>query len=484
MHVVSQEEKMERSLSKLFSPLSMIIHAVASQPAKNAGALFAVNAIKNAVPIIHGPKGCAALRKINSFSIYSLFPYSPCTELNELDLVFGAEKKLKDAIVEAYRIYEPDLIVVIPTCPSDMIGDDIGSAVREAKKEVRCEVIYSTGELIKGRPIGYHDVIYNLFDQLFPEEVKTGKIKDSVNIITFPIHSSEKKMDEMKEILEEIGIRVNRIIFQDTCLRDIYEIPKAELNITDSESPEIRLIKKRLGIPYYVTSSFEESPYGIGPTKRIFLEIARFFKKEEEAKRVLRKREEEIREELKREAKELSGLKTALVGGFLYGMGRLVLELNMSPVLLIYKTYGLESHGISKDAIKRMIENDLKVAEKFGFKPDFIINPRFEEEIRKIKELGVEMVIGTGNDTYMYHREGIRAFDFLRFYRGLRIGFRCALDLAREIRREIKREIRRNPILCLFDSDPYRPDFHPSWIKAERVWRDVTEGADGGCIYG
>ncbi len=291
----------EDLLPQVFTPLSTIIHAMGAQPAKNAGALIAVNAIKGAIPIIHGPKGCAALRKINSFSIHSLFPYTLCTNLGEFDLVFGAEKKLKDAIVETYKRYKPELIIVIPTCPIDMIGDDIGVAVREAKKEVKCKVIYSTGELIKGRPIGYHDVIYNLFDQLFYEGYRTEKLKDSVNIITFPIHSSDNKIDEAKNILEEIGIKVNKIFFQDTTLKDIYDLPRAELNISDSETPWMRLIKEKLDIPYHLISSFEESPYGIESTKKFFLGVAKFFRKEKEAEKIIKIREEEIREKLKEE---------------------------------------------------------------------------------------------------------------------------------------------------------------------------------------
>ncbi|PJB46138.1 MAG: nitrogenase molybdenum-iron protein alpha chain, partial [Deltaproteobacteria bacterium CG_4_9_14_3_um_filter_44_9] len=79
-------------------------------------------------------------------------PDTPCTNLMELELVYGAEKKLRRGIVETYERYRPALIVVVPTCPSDMIGDDLAAAVRQAKKEVGCEVVYSTGELIKGRP--------------------------------------------------------------------------------------------------------------------------------------------------------------------------------------------------------------------------------------------------------------------------------------------------------------------------------------------
>jgi len=76
------------SLSSAYQPISMTVHAMACQPAKNAGVLMAVNAIADALPLIHGPMGCAALRKMNSFSVYTLFDRSPCTDLKEMDKVY------------------------------------------------------------------------------------------------------------------------------------------------------------------------------------------------------------------------------------------------------------------------------------------------------------------------------------------------------------------------------------------------------------
>jgi len=474
----------EKLLSCVYTPLSMIVHAMASQPAKNAGALVAVNAISDAVPIIHGPFGCAALRKINSFSVYSLFPRTPCTNMKDIDLVYGAEKKLKRAIIEAYKRYNPSLIVVIPTCPSDMIADDIASAVDEAKKEVRCRVVYSTGELIKGRPIGYHDTVYSILDQLLPEGFKAEKKKGSVNLITFPFHSSENRMDELKSLLEEIGIKVNRIFFYRTKVEDIFELPKAELNISDSSSPWLRLMEKRFGIPSYVVSSEENSPYGIEETSRILLDIASFFGKKEAKKKLESKKEDAI-SRLEKEIKEIKGMRIAIVGGLFFGIGSLLVkDLGLKPALLIYRTYGLESHGMSKDAIKKLIERDREFAERCGISPEVLVNRTYREEIKKIKELNVEFVIGAGSDIAFYHREGIKAIDLLRFYSDLKIGFNTPLFLAKAIKREILKREKRNPILCMIEHDPYRADLHPSWIKAERVWRMVTEGADGGCLYG
>jgi len=490
---LNERTNIPKSLTSAYGPISMIVHAMACQPAKNAGALMAVNAIADAVPLIHGPMGCAALRKMNSFGVYSLFPHTPCTNLNELDLVYGAEERLKRGIVETYKRYHPALIVVIPTCPSDMIGDDIASAVRRAKREVGCEVLYSTGELIKGRPIGYHDVLCSLFDQLLPEDLEIKKIEGSVNLITFPIHSSDNKMDEMVQILEETGIKVNKIFFHNTTLKDIYDLPKAELNITDLPSPWLKQMKERSGIPYYATSSLDNSvdveeinPHGMENSSRIFLEIADLLGKRERAVKVIEKRKREAKESLIEETRALKGTRVAVVGGFFFGMGLLLVrELGMEPAVLIYRTYGLESHGMAKSAINRIIDMDREVARQYGVEPAVLVNPGHEDEIRILKEREVELVIAPGADIFRYHREGIRAFDSMKFYLdSLRIGFECPIELARMLKKELERTPKRRPLLSMLDYDPHESTLHPSWVRLENVWRAVTDGADGGCLYG
>ena len=490
----NRTEKPNASTIGAYGTLSMIVHAMACQPAKNAGALMAVNAISDAVPLIHGPLGCGGLRKMNSFGVHSLFPDTPCTNLNELDLVYGAEEKLRRGIIETYERYRPALIVIIPTCPSDMIGDDLAAAVKAAKRDVGCEVVYSTGELIKGRPIGFHDVLCSLFDQLLPEGKKVAKTKDSVNIITFPIHSAGSKTEEMEEILGEMGIKVNKVFFHNTKLKDIYDLPKACLNITDLPLPWLDRMKERFGTDCFITSSAgdlsdatEIIPLGIKESASIFLNIARLLGKEKIAKDILNRRVKEAEEKLLDEIRPLKGRKFAVVGGFLFGMLGLLLvkDMGMKADLLIYKTYGLEGHGMGKETIKTIVNTDRETAKKYGLDPKILINPSHEEEIKAIEELEIDIVIAPPADIPRYNQAGIRGFDSINFFlNASSIGFECPLKVARMINEELKRPAKKHPLLGMLDYDEYESTLLPHWVKLENVWRAVTEGADGGCLYG
>ena len=47
------------------------------------------------------------------------------TDLQEDEIIFGGEKKLKAAIDEAVALFRPKAIGIFATCPVGLIGDDV-----------------------------------------------------------------------------------------------------------------------------------------------------------------------------------------------------------------------------------------------------------------------------------------------------------------------------------------------------------------------
>ena len=62
--------------------------------------------------------------------------YCFSTDMQEEEIIFGGENKLKQAIREAYNIFHPSAIAVFSTCPVGLIGDDVHAAAREMKAEL------------------------------------------------------------------------------------------------------------------------------------------------------------------------------------------------------------------------------------------------------------------------------------------------------------------------------------------------------------
>lgn len=98
--------------------------------------IIQVSAIRDAAVINHGPVGCAAdfanWNKANraglasrGYAVESIKSLS--SNLQEKDTVYGGGVKLKKAIKEAYKRFNPKAIFIMTSCVSGIIGDDIES---------------------------------------------------------------------------------------------------------------------------------------------------------------------------------------------------------------------------------------------------------------------------------------------------------------------------------------------------------------------
>ena len=270
LHEQEQEQKIEPEnernvgfLRPLIRAYSLPLHGMTAIPGKISGALMVANSIEDAVPLIHGPIGCAFQRKINPFRPYLTFYDTPCTDMNDIEVVYGGEDKLSLGIKETYEKYHPNLIVVITTCPSDLIGDDFRAVVEEtkAKGDVGCDVVYTAGDFVgKSKPIGQQDTLYAITDQMLCNGIEKEEIErneGSVNIFTYQVHGIGSRVAEMASILAEMGIKINKIFFDNTTVKDLYELQKAALTITNSPMVWTKLMKERFGVDHYEIMAFE-----------------------------------------------------------------------------------------------------------------------------------------------------------------------------------------------------------------------------------
>ena len=484
-----------RPLINAYSTLPL--HGMTAIPGKISGALMVVNSIEDAVPLIHGPVGCAFQRKINPFSPYLPFYETPCTDMNDVDVVYGGEDKLRQGIKETYEKYHPNLIVILTTCASDLIGDDFKAVVEEtkAKGDVGCDVVYTTGDFVKSKPVGYQDTLFAITDQMLcngvEEEIERND--GSVNIITFPIHGAGLKTAEMASVLSEMGIKINKICFDHTTVKDLYELSKAELTITDYPMVWTELMKERLGVDHYEILAFERyketrdpelfSPYGIEGSARIFMEIAQRFGKEAEAEEVIERKKKDALERLSKIKTELEGKKVACIGmGGIHGIELMLLrDVGMKASVIIHKTETLK-RLLSPEAIEEVQNITLGWARKYGSDPEILINSAFDEEIETIKKTGTDLVIlpSLTSAAHKYNKEGIRTFDSMGFMlHHQRIGFECSIELAIQLKEALKKPQRRNPLLGMLKYDPYKNNLIPHWATLADMFMLLREGAVG-----
>ena len=144
---------------------------------------------RDIVNIVHGPIGCsfyAWLTRRNQTDAgetgENYMPYCFSTDMQDSDIIFGGEKKLKAAIQEAYDLFHPKGICVFATCPVGLIGDDIHAVSREMKAKLGdCNVFAFSCEGYKGvsQSAGHHIANNQVFKHLVGTggEAKQGEYK-------------------------------------------------------------------------------------------------------------------------------------------------------------------------------------------------------------------------------------------------------------------------------------------------------------------
>ena len=134
---------------------------------------------RDIVNLVHGPIGCsfyAWLTRRNQTRPSSdqddnYMTYCFSTDMQDQDIVFGGEKKLKAAIQEAYDLFKPKAISIFSTCPVGLIGDDVHAVAREMKEKLGINIFGFSCEGYKGvsQSAGHHIANNGIFKHVVGE---------------------------------------------------------------------------------------------------------------------------------------------------------------------------------------------------------------------------------------------------------------------------------------------------------------------------
>ena len=147
---------------------------------------------RDIVNITHGPIGCGFyswLTRRNQTTTPTdehdnFMPYCFSTDMQDENIIFGGEKKLRDAIQEAYDLFHPKAIAVFATCPVGLIGDDIHQVSAEMKKKLGINIFGFSCEGYKGvsQSAGHHIANNQIFKHVIgQDDTKRGKF--SINLL-------------------------------------------------------------------------------------------------------------------------------------------------------------------------------------------------------------------------------------------------------------------------------------------------------------
>lgn len=239
------------------------------------GAKIALQPITDVVHLVHGPLACEgnSWDTRNSWTTGSkLYRQGFTTDMSNLDIVHGGEKKLYKAIKAAIAKHNPPAIFVYQTCVGALIGDDVDTVCKVATERLGVPVIpVNAPGFVGSKNLGNRLAGEALFEHVIGTREPDDVGPTDINILGE--YNVAGELDQFRPLLARLGIRLRTSITGDARYADVCAAHTAKANMVLCSQALITLarkMKEKWGIPYY-----EGSFYGISDTSEALRNIAR-----------------------------------------------------------------------------------------------------------------------------------------------------------------------------------------------------------------
>ncbi len=249
--------------------------------------------IMDILHIVHGPVGCSFYAWMTRRNLARPEPGTPSyisycftTDMTEDEIIFGGEKKLKQAIREAYEIFHPKAIALFSTCPVGLIGDDVHAVARQMKEEIGINILSFSCEGYKGvsQSAGHHIANNGLFKHVVGTEEPQEPSTNPFRINMLGEYNIGGDAWEIERILNLCGIELVSSFSGDVTYTDIATAHTANLNCVmcyRSINYMATMMDEKFGIPWIKVNFI-----GADSTAKSLRKIARYFENAELIDRV------------------------------------------------------------------------------------------------------------------------------------------------------------------------------------------------------
>jgi nitrogenase molybdenum-iron protein alpha chain len=360
---------------------------------------------RDIVNITHGPIGCSFyswLTRRNqtrpeSPTDENFITYCFSTDMQEENIVFGGEKKLKVAIQEAYDLFHPKAIAIFSTCPVGLIGDDVHAAAREMKEKLGdCNVFGFSCEGYRGvsQSAGHHIANNGVFKHMVGRNNAPVEGKFKLNLLGE--YNIGGDAFEIERIFEKCGITLVASFSGNSTVGAIENAHMADLNVIlchRSINYMGDMMETRYGIPWMKVNFV-----GAESSAKSLRKIAEYFGDAELTARI----EAVIAEEAPKvkaiidEIRPRTEGKTAMLfvgGSRAHHYQDLFSELGMTTIAAGYEFAHRDDYEGRHVLPSIKIDADSKNIEELKITADpELFNPRKSEaELEELKEKGLEI---------------------------------------------------------------------------------------------
>ena len=359
---------------------------------------------RDILQITHGPIGCGFyswLTRRNQTrpkteSDTNFMPYALSTDMQEEEVIFGGEKKLKKAIEEAIALFHPKAIGIFSTCPVGLIGDDVHAVAREMEEKYPGVNIFGFScEGYKGvsQSAGHHIANNGIFTHVVGKNDTIKEAEFKINLLgEYNIGGDGFEIDR---ILEDCGISIVSTFSGNSTYDQFANAHTADLNTVmchRSINYVADMMEIKYGIPWIKINFI-----GAASTAKSLRKIAQYFddsKLTRKVEEVIKKEMPEI-EKVRDEVKKRCEGKLAMLfvgGSRAHHYQELFKEIGMKTVSAGYEFAHRDDYE-GRDVIPDIkIDADSRNIEELSVEKDTQkYSPRkTEEEMENLKTKGFE----------------------------------------------------------------------------------------------
>ena len=215
---------------------------------------------RDIINLVHGPIGCsfyAWLTRRNQTRPAegedNFMTYAFSTDMQDENIVFGGEAKLKEAIREAYEMFHPKSIGIFSTCPVGLIGDDVHSVSRDMKEELGINIFGFSCEGYRGvsQSAGHHIANNQIFKHVIGTDDHERMGKFQINLLGE--YNIGGDAFEIERLFEEAGITLLSTFSGNSTVASMAYAHTADLNLVmchRSINYIAEMMEEKFGIPW------------------------------------------------------------------------------------------------------------------------------------------------------------------------------------------------------------------------------------------
>ncbi|MEH1954223.1 MAG: nitrogenase vanadium-iron protein, alpha chain [Nostoc sp.] len=275
--------------------------------------------LKDTIQLIHGPVGCAYdtwhTKRYPSDNGNFQLKYVWSSDMKEQHVVFGGEKLLKKAMLEAFAEF-PDIkrMMVYTTCSTALIGDDIKPVVKEVEKELGDVDIFTVecpGFAGVSQSKGHH--VFNMGWMTDKVGTFEPEITSPYTINVIGDYNIQGDTFVMEKYMEKMGIQIIAHFTGNGTYDSLRGMHRAQLNVTNcarSAGYIANELKKKYGIP-----RIDVDTWGFDYAKEGLRKIGAFFGIEDRAEAVIAEEVAKYESKLEWYKERLTGKKVCIWTG-------------------------------------------------------------------------------------------------------------------------------------------------------------------------